>query len=370
MASDGLCDIAFYDSIYADGRNILGDNRFGSDLVTFMGAVARYRKTKLGVAFAFRHIDQLGNDLRRTNPNPLQVFWQRRIYHTGVLDTPPNATRSQMMIAMSRIMILDRFAQSQRALNHGALTALSLHLQPGSGYTSLTTSSKFTSISLTCWRLQFIPDLLVVYGHYPFGDNTVDNCVVMPPTRLSAIPLAVELRGSFSYDMSHGPVGAGEWERRQLPTLPLVSVTMKGRWTRASQGQPLQFFSRCEKNPIAASFGSYTQVCRGTNYGPNLRYQTQHYAMLTYDAKNRTLFAYDNEAGLAAKLCKVKDTALDVTFGIAAYGVDYDDYVNDCGMRNKFGKHSRLKALRNVKDYYRSLASKIFNEARCTKVVS
>ncbi|XP_077489655.1 uncharacterized protein LOC144100650 [Amblyomma americanum] len=145
---------------------------------------------------------------------------------------------------------------------------------------------------------------------------------------------------------------------------------MKGRWTRASQGEPLQFFSRCEKNPIATSFGSYAQVCRGTSYGQNLRYQPQHYAMLTYDARNRTLFAYDNEAGLAAKLCKVKDIALDVAFGIAAYDVDYDDYANECGTRNKFGKHSRLKALRNVTDYYRSLASNIFNEARCTKVVS
>ncbi|XP_077492011.1 uncharacterized protein LOC144102685 [Amblyomma americanum] len=192
MASDGLCDIAFYDSIYADGRNILGDNRFGSDLVTFMGAVARYRKTKLGVAFAFQHIDQLGNDLRRTNPNPLQVFWQRRIYHTGVLDTPPNATRSQMMIAMSRIMILDRFAQSQRALNHRALTALSLPTPAREWIYFINDEFK---------RLQFIPDLLVVYGHYPFGDNTVDNCAVMPPTRLSAVPLALELRGSYSYDM-------------------------------------------------------------------------------------------------------------------------------------------------------------------------
>ncbi|KAK8763842.1 hypothetical protein V5799_033549 [Amblyomma americanum] len=54
MASDGLCDIAFYDSIYANNATLLyGGGPFESDLVTFTRAAARYRKTTLGLAFAF-----------------------------------------------------------------------------------------------------------------------------------------------------------------------------------------------------------------------------------------------------------------------------------------------------------------------------
>ncbi|XP_077489660.1 uncharacterized protein LOC144100663 [Amblyomma americanum] len=145
---------------------------------------------------------------------------------------------------------------------------------------------------------------------------------------------------------------------------------MKGRWTRASQGQPLEFFAQCERNHMTPSFGSYTEVCRATDFASNLRFQSRHQAMLTYETTNRTLFAYDNEVGLAAKLCTVKNEALDATFGIAAYDVDYDDYANECGVVNKYGKHSRLKALRKITDYYRNLPNQLFDQELCMRVVS
>ncbi|KAK8784617.1 hypothetical protein V5799_009017 [Amblyomma americanum] len=167
MTSDGLCDVAFYDSIYANNANFLyGGSPFESDLVTFMRAATRYTRTTLGVAFAFQHMDRLGNDLKKTNPGPLELFWQSGIYHTGILDTPANSSRNQMTTAMYRL-----------------------------------------------------------------------------------------------------------------------------------------------------------------------------------------------------RLCKVKYQERDVTFGIAAYDVDYDDYANECGSINKFGENSRLKALRKIVDFYKNLSSQMFNEA-------
>ncbi|KAK8763159.1 hypothetical protein V5799_034232 [Amblyomma americanum] len=59
-----------------------------------------------------------------------------------------------------------------------------------------------------------------------------------------------------------------------------------------------------------------------------------------------------------------------VTFGIIAYDVDYDDYADQCGSLNKFGEHSRLKALRKIADYYKSLTDNKLNETLSTKVVS
>ncbi|KAK8757358.1 hypothetical protein V5799_005004 [Amblyomma americanum] len=232
MASDGLCDIAFFDSIYAGNKNNLsGGSPFDSDLETFMRAATRYNRTTLGISFAFHHMYQLRDDLRRTNPNALEVFWRSRIYHTGILDTPTGATQTEMMTAMLRLK-------------------------------------------------------------------------------------------------SYGPHGIRELERRRVPTAGLVSVTMKGRWTTPSPGRPLEFFERCERDPGATSFGSYTELCR------------------------------------------VKNEVLDVNFGIAAYDVDYDDYANECRMMNKLGAHSRLKVLRKIVDYYRSLASRIFNETSCARVAS
>ncbi|XP_077490796.1 uncharacterized protein LOC144101491 [Amblyomma americanum] len=358
MASDGLCDVAFYDSIYADNTNFLyGGSPFDSDLVTFMRAATRYTRTSLGVAFAFQHMDRLGNDLRKTNPGPLELFWQSGIYHTGILDTPTNASRNQMTTAMYRLRELDNLGQSQRALGHQPLTVLAVPA-PGKQWMYF--------LDEDFQRLQFIPNYIVVYGHYQFGDNTVENCAVMPPTRLSAVALPPQLRTTYLYELTAGPQALRELERKQVPTHALLSVTMKGRWTTVYPGQPLDFFSRCELNPSAKSFGSYAEVCKDRNYQYNLRYEPQHYAVLTYESTNRSAFTYDNEDGLAAKLCKVKYQERDVIFGIAAYDVDYDDYANECGSINKFGENSRLKALRKIVDFYKNLGSQMFNEASCT----
>ncbi|XP_077490792.1 uncharacterized protein LOC144101487 [Amblyomma americanum] len=362
MASDGLCDVAFYDSVYANNTNFLyGGSPFESDLVTFMRAATRYTRTTLGVAFAFQHMDRLGNDLRKTNPGPLELFWQSGIYHTGILDTPTNASRNQMTTAMYRLRELDNLGQSQRALGHQPLTVLAVPA-PGKQWMYF--------LDEDFQRLQFIPNYIVVYGHYQFGDNTVDNCAVMPPTRLSAVALPPQLRTTYLYELTAGPQALRDLERKQVPTHGLLSVTMKGRWTTVYPGQPLDFFSRCELNPSATSFGSYAEVCKDRNYQYNLRYEPQHYAVLTYESTNRSAFTYDNEDGLAAKLCKVKYQERDVTFGIAAYDVDYDDYANVCGSINKFGENSRLKALRKIVDFYKNLGSQMFNEASCTSAFS
>ncbi|KAK8759266.1 hypothetical protein V5799_003110 [Amblyomma americanum] len=68
-------------------------------------------------------------------------------------------------------------------------------------------------------------------------------------------------------------------------------------------------------------------------------------------------------------LCKVKGKVLDLNFGIAVYDVDFDDYANECSSLNKFGSHSRLRTLRKIVDYYKSLSSDRFDEASCTSIV-
>ncbi|KAK8756510.1 hypothetical protein V5799_000781 [Amblyomma americanum] len=144
---------------------------------------------------------------------------------------------------------------------------------------------------------------------------------------------------------------------------------MKGRWTEPEQGQRTDFFARCKHNPDAQSFGSYTEVCRHSRYVANLKYVPEHYAMLTSLDTRVRVFTYDNEQGLSAKLCRVKSEELDVNYGIAAFDVDYDDYSNMCGSINKFGRHSRLKTLRRIVDYYRRLTSSDFAEPSCMAVV-
>ncbi|KAK8789128.1 hypothetical protein V5799_021095 [Amblyomma americanum] len=215
MAEDGLCDYAIYDSLYANHVNKLsGTKQLEQEVYAFLSAANDYKRTTLGVGFAFQHLKEVEKDLQPRSPSPLEVFWERKVFHAGIIDTPAE-----------------------------------------------------------------------IFG----------------------------------------------------PKLKEAIFTLK--------------------------------VCKHTRYAANLKYVPEHYAVLTsLDTKAR-VFTYDNEKGLNAKLCRVKSEELDVDFGIAAFDVDYDDYSNVCGSINKFGRHSRLKTLRRIVDYYRRLTSTDFAEASCMAIV-
>ncbi|KAH7950244.1 hypothetical protein HPB49_021554 [Dermacentor silvarum] len=250
-------------------------------------------------------------------------------------------------------------------------------------------------------KLRFHPDLLIVLGHYQFGDNTVKNCAVMPPTRHPDDDPPDNVAKAYSYDLSNGPFSLREFYATNGVSRGLLSVTMKGRWTEPKTSDAMDFFSPCLYDPSSESFGSYTevalldkalvtssggrpvliakglaarhfvmQVCKHTRYAAELNYSASHYAMLAHQATGGRAFAYDNERGLCDKICRVKREVDDVYFGIAAYDIDYDDYGNYCASLNMYGPHSRLKALRKIVDYFRGLVGGQFDERACTSVVT
>ncbi|XP_077489180.1 uncharacterized protein LOC144100004 isoform X1 [Amblyomma americanum] len=358
MAEDGLCDYAFFDSLYKDDKNTLVDHaRFEQDLKTFLRAARRYTRTALGLAFAFLRMARTSTDLRQTQPSPLEEFWRLRIFHAGVLDTVENTYSQQMQEAIS---LLKMFHDLASARGQPTLTALALPTPHRDWATFLADQGR---------NLGYYPDMFVVHGHYIFGDHTVDPCAVMPPTRYSSVELPKDFFRDYRFDLESAPSGIRAFRSRNGSSRGFVSVTMKGRWTSPSSGQPFEFYSRCDTDWSAVSFGSYTEVCRDRKYAPQLRYKPDHRAVLTHNPALRRAFAYDNEQGLGTKLCKVKGEVLDLNFGIAVYDVDFDDYANECSSLNKFGSHSRLRTLRKIVDYYKSLSSDRFDEASCTSIV-
>ncbi|XP_054923784.1 uncharacterized protein [Dermacentor andersoni] len=143
---------------------------------------------------------------------------------------------------------------------------------------------------------------------------------------------------------------------------------MKGRWTEPLLPDLVDFFKRCSSDPNIESFGSYTEVCPGgsSGAGARLNYSEKHYAVITYiESMNRT-FVYDNEKAFAAKLCHAKGIDPDVTFGIAVYDIDYDDYANACTSLNRYNRNSRLKAVKRVVESFRR-QNAVFKEDVCVR---
>ncbi|XP_075726042.1 uncharacterized protein LOC142767713 [Rhipicephalus microplus] len=302
MASDGLCDYAFYDSLYTLGQNKLTSSRlFSADLETFIRGASKYKKTSSGMALAFEHLNDAERDLKNVTLTALSFFWWRKIFHVGILNTPelPKPMKWQQAIAV--LKELDNRLEPQRELGHIAITVFAAPF-PDNDW-SLALARYFN-------KANFYPDLLIMPGHYPFGDNMIQDCLVMPPTRHPDDAVPDHAAKSYSYDL----------------------------------------------------------VCRHSRYTSRLKYSDSHYAMLARHATKKRTFAYDNEEGFYDKICKVKEDVHDVSFGIAAYDVDYDDYGNQCGSLNLYGRHSRLKTLRSIVDYFRTLIDEKFSERVCTSL--
>ncbi|KAL3197221.1 hypothetical protein MRX96_014831 [Rhipicephalus microplus] len=158
----------------------------------------------------------------------------------------------------------------------------------------------------------FTPDIVVLLSHYVEGDNTFEDCHVVPPTILSR-PVTLSTNSSYKHDMHRAAD-----EIRKLTKLGLVaswalSVTMKGRWTVLKAGEPADFLSKCAHDPEAESFGSY------------------------------------------AELCRVRVSQLSFAFGIVAFDVDYDDVGNVCSKLNRYGAFTRLFYLQDLLVYFENI---------------
>ncbi|KAK8781783.1 hypothetical protein V5799_016875 [Amblyomma americanum] len=122
MAEDGLCDYAFYDSMYANDKNTLVDQgKFGQDLQTFMRAADRYNSTALGLAFAFEHIGEASAHLRKAGQYPLETFWRMKIFHVGVLDASDFSTGIDMQVSIWLLKVIHDYASAK---GHTVVTAL------------------------------------------------------------------------------------------------------------------------------------------------------------------------------------------------------------------------------------------------------
>ncbi|XP_049523130.1 uncharacterized protein LOC119454297 isoform X1 [Dermacentor silvarum] len=361
---DGLCDYIFFDSLYKNGRNMVSRKAtYSNSLNTFLNEHPPYQTTSLGVGFSYHYLPMAEEELKGRNPSPLASFWQQDVYHVGILDTPTLMPENQTKAAISTLKEIDSLLETRRQLGKVLISVLAIP-DPELDW-SLEFAIYFSDVGFT-------PSMVISLGHYRFGDNTVKNCVIMPPTRHPFDLPPDDIARDYNYDLSTAVFSIRELYHKRASSRGLVSVTMKGRWTVPMSPDHVDFFSRCLSDPSSKSdFGSYTEVCAdarsasGVRNKVQLTFSSKHCAMLTYNPSTKRAFVYDNEDALALKLCSAKDQDRELKFGIAAYDIDYDDYENQCGFLNKYGRHSRLKQLKMIIDYFRTQSGPPFNEEAC-----
>ncbi|KAL3197243.1 hypothetical protein MRX96_014851 [Rhipicephalus microplus] len=182
----------------------------------------------------------------------------------------------------------------------------------------------------------FTPSVVVILSHYVEGDNTFQDCRVVPPTMLTR-PDALTTNSNYKFDL----------------------VTIKGRLTKLKAGQPVDFLSECEHDPSAESFGKFTEAC----LDPSFTYETQSQSglegALYYNKVDGRILSFDNHTNFVKKLCKLRALHLSFAYGIAGYDVDYDDYNAICHSVSVFKPFTMVFTLTLLRDYVRA----VFNDA-------
>ncbi|XP_075726759.1 uncharacterized protein LOC142768632 isoform X2 [Rhipicephalus microplus] len=173
---DKLCDYIFYDSLYKEGNhNLLPDPAsYTESLNTFLGNHRDYRHTTLGIGFAFDFLAKAEEDLKVANHSPLEAFWNRAIFHAGILDTPIMPTRYHTKAAVGTLKNINRLLDIQRSRGATVVTAISVS-HPGLSW-AISFAEDFR-------ELRFTPHLFISIGHYRLGDDKRGVCYIVPQTR-------------------------------------------------------------------------------------------------------------------------------------------------------------------------------------------
>ncbi|KAH6943038.1 hypothetical protein HPB50_014216 [Hyalomma asiaticum] len=182
-------------------------------------------------------------------------------------------------------------------------------------------------VGISFWNV-FTPQLFIALGHYECGDNTFQDCRVVPPTLLSRPPQLSADNSSYQHDMTMAADSVRKMAARGVNALWAISVTMKGRWTVLEKAEKPDVLSRCVYDPEAVSFGSYPELCT----------------------------------------IKAQHTSTDI--GIAVYDVDYEDFANTCARTNWGGRFSRLRALQLLLNFFRTKFNDPSEEDACLRLIT
>ncbi|KAH7942863.1 hypothetical protein HPB52_002040 [Rhipicephalus sanguineus] len=346
--TDGLCEYIFYDSVYKAGPVEFEPYDLDADFRLFIDERKRFAATEFGIGYSFRYAYYLKEVIASTTaPAPFMMWylWRHRICHFGVVDTPTrDLNESYVTAALESLKIADKVTDQHRAKGYVCITV----------FAAVIPDDTWENYYLDAFPNIFTPQLFIALGHYECGDNTFQDCHVVPPTLLSRPAQLSAANSSYQHDMTVTADSVGKMAARGVKAVWAISVTMKGRWTVPEETETPGFLCACAYDPEAKSFGSYAEVCNDPKFGHEYNYSLELHAAQYYSASDHRLFSFDDEVALGQKLCTVKARHTSIDIGIAVFDVDYEDFDNVCARTNWGGKFSRLRAVQLLLNFFRT----------------
>uniref|UniRef100_A0A131YAU7 Uncharacterized protein n=1 Tax=Rhipicephalus appendiculatus TaxID=34631 RepID=A0A131YAU7_RHIAP len=345
LPDDRWCNYLFYDSVYKNGPEPFDPSHLDPTLSIFMDHLSKYNATALGIGFAYKYTQHLNSELSQNDsdtPVVLKHFFDENICSFAILDTPSDGLdKSTLEEMLESLKLVDGFVRSKESWPRKCLTVVAVP----------TPDTSLEDVYIEVFPKIFTPSVVVILSHYVQGDNTFQDCRVVPPIMLTR-PDMLTSSSNYKFDMNSGAQSIEKLIARGMDAIWALSVTLKGRWTKLKAGEPVGFLSQCEHDPSAESFGRYSDACMDPSLSNGTHYKSGLQGTMYFSSDGRIL-SFDNNTDIVQKLCRLRNQHLTFAYGIAAYDVDYEDYSDACESVSVLGPFTRVFTLTLLRDYVR-----------------
>ncbi|KAL1437693.1 hypothetical protein MTO96_048721 [Rhipicephalus appendiculatus] len=318
---DGVCDLLFFDSFYKDNKNVLVDaSTYEPSAIFFASRAPSLRRTQCGISLAFTNTTSKTDFMTEEFYSALIGAVHFKIKHFGFLNlyrefSTPTAVRDALLV----------------------LKAFYLHINsPGSFYVlglSIDFAENYTTVNLM--RTIFVPSMFIAIGHISYSDASFPDCAILPPN-IRWFPITHSSRFNKTYGHTlNDTLPILDMVRKSHPHLPLfISVGLSGRYyaPKLVEDAPDRYvaFQDC-KNFSGPYYDDPANVCPSV---AGADWELEDSTFYQYEAlinqKLKRTFTFDNVRTLKAKVCDIKRNLLNVSFGVAAYDVDFDSNKRGC----------------------------------------
>ncbi|KAH6942510.1 hypothetical protein HPB50_006935 [Hyalomma asiaticum] len=357
LPRDGLCGYIFFESLYKGGANSLA-TRLSHDVDAFADRARHNTFTEFGMSFAIDNAKLVTEYTTPAFERGLDTLAQKQVIHYGFLDMhlqmTTNDTVAQALTILKRVN--DHLAKTSGTRTRQSLMAIAMSLDD--------TASRPYVVNLM--KTIFKPHLFIAMAHIPYRDADRPDCTILPSS-VHHYPAGV--KPAYGHTMNDSLALLQYLEDEQVFTSMAVGVTMKGRWYKVSNpssSASYNLFERCTAFSGSQDFAPADACAGGSAYSAlsrNYDYNGTLFAGFTYNTSAERVLVFDSKKGIKYKFCDLKQHYLNLSYGVAAYDVEFDAPQNLCTFLGIDGPYSRVDFLTRLRDFisqnYTSVASKV-----------
>ncbi|KAL1483092.1 hypothetical protein MTO96_002162 [Rhipicephalus appendiculatus] len=216
----------------------------------------------------------------------------------------------------------------------------------------------------------FKPHLFISMAHISYRDAERPDCMILPSS-VHHYPPGVT--PTYGHTMNDSLALLRYLEDQQVFVSMAVGVTMKGRVYKPrnfSYPQSYNVFKSCMAHSGTQDFTPADGCPHGFPGGlaANYEYNSTFFAEYAYDRSIEIVMVFDGKKGIKEKLCDLKQHYLSLSYGIAAYDVDFDSNRHSCEWFGIDGPYNRIDFLKRLRDFIALNYTGAASKARCDQV--